>query len=96
MPRAQISWKSIDAEGTRREVYAEHEGDRWLFFTRGGRYDLWQPLPAPSLEDWLELLDGVRRRIPRRWFRPEEEGRLKRLILERYPKAELGNGSSKR
>ena len=40
-------------------------------------------------QDWLELLDAVRRRIDRRRLRPEEEGRVKQSIRERFPEAPL-------
>jgi hypothetical protein len=87
--KAEISWKGRTAEGERREVYAQHVGDRWLFYERAKRYDRWEPLAQPPLEDWLELLDGVRRRIARRLLRPEEEMRLVQSIRERFPGVEL-------
>jgi len=61
----------------------------WRFFAREKRYDPWEALPHPPLEDWLELLDAVRRRIARRLLRPEEESRLKQTIRELYPEADL-------
>jgi hypothetical protein len=87
--KAEISWKCRTAEGERREVYAQHVGDRWFFYEREKRFDQWQLMKAPPLEDWLELLDAVRRRIGRRLVRPEEEGRLIKSILERFPGASL-------
>ena len=87
--KAEISWKTKNEEGERREVYAKHVGNRWLFFQRERRYDQWQTLDAPPLEDWMELLDAVQRRINRRLLRPEEELRLKQAILERFPEAPL-------
>jgi hypothetical protein len=39
----------------------------------------------PPLEDWLALLDSVRRRINRRLLRPEEEDRLLKTIAEQFP-----------
>ena len=59
------------------------------FFVREQRYDMWQPLTDPPLDDWIELLDAVQRRIARRLLRPEEEARLKRTIRERFPEVEL-------
>jgi hypothetical protein len=44
----------------------------------------------PPLEDWLELLDAVQRRINRRLLRPEEEDRVKASIRERFPDAQIG------
>lgn len=87
--KAEISWKVRTAEGERREVYAQHVGKRWLFYARERRYERWEPLDQPPLEDWLELLDSVRRRIARRLLRPEEEKRLVTAILQRFPGAEL-------
>jgi hypothetical protein len=85
--KAEISWKRRTTEGGRREVYARHVGRRWLFFERERRFDVWQPLKHPPLDDWLELLDAVRRRIDRRLLRPEEADRVRKTILEHYPEA---------
>lgn len=89
MAKAEISWNRRTEEGIRRQVYAQHVGDRWKFFVRRQRYDCWEPMADPPLEDWLELLDSVRRRIARRLLRPEEENRLKKTITERYPEANV-------
>jgi len=87
--KAEISWKGRTAEGLKREVYARRVGGEWRFFARAKRYDQWQPLEHPPLEDWLELLDAVRRRIARRLLRPEEEARLKEALREQFPEADL-------
>ena len=89
MPKAEISWRRVTPEGVRLQVYAQHVGSQWLFFTRQRRYDRWEPVTQPPLEDWLELLDSVRRRINRRLLRPEEEGRVKQSIRERFPELSL-------
>lgn len=85
MAKAEISWKRMTEEGERVQVYAQHVGRRWKFFIREKRYDQWQPLEDPPLEDWLALLDSVRRRAARHLQRPEEEGRLRKMISERFP-----------
>jgi len=90
VPKAEISWKRVTEEGLTLQVYAQHVGRDWLFFAREKRYDRWQRIPDPPLEDWLELLDAVQRRIDRRRLRPEEEGRVKQSIRERFPEAQLG------
>ncbi len=89
MAKAEISWRRRTEDGERLDVYAQHVGDQWLFFAREKRYDQWERVPQPPLEDWLELLDAVRRRINRRLLRPEEEGRLVKTIKERFPEAEV-------
>jgi len=87
MPKAEISWKRATEAGVRLQVYAQHVGRDWLFYVREKRYDRWQAVPEPPLEDWLELLDAVQRLINRRRLRPEEEGRVKQSIRERFPEA---------
>jgi hypothetical protein len=87
MPKAEISWKRINEEGVMLQVYAQHVGRDWRFFVRERRYDEWQAVKEPPLDDWLELLDAVRRRINRQLLRPEEEARVKAMIRTRYPDA---------
>lgn len=89
MPKAEISWKGRTEDGTKREVYAQHVGDRWVFHVRCKRFDNWVDLPEPPLEDWLELLDAVQRRIGRRLLKPDEERRVRKAILERFPDADV-------
>jgi hypothetical protein len=85
MAKAEVSWKRVTPEGVKLQVYARHVSRQWRFFVRERRYDQWQQLLDPPLEDWLELLDAVRRRINRRLLRPEEEDRVKQSIRERFP-----------
>jgi hypothetical protein len=85
MAKAEISWRRRTETGERVEVYAQHVGNRWKFFMRDRRFEQWQPVAEPPLEDWLELLDSVQRRISRRLQRPEEADRLKKAIHERFP-----------
>ncbi len=89
MPKAEISWKRTAEDGSKLQVYAQHVGGAWLFFAREKRFDLWRPIPKPPLEDWLELLDAVKRLINRQRLRPEEEARIKKSIRERFPEAEV-------
>jgi hypothetical protein len=89
MPKAEISWKRVTDEGVKLQVYAQHIGRNWKFFKRQRRYDAWQPIPEPPLEDWLELLDAVQRMIPRRRYHPADEKDLKGQILERFPEADI-------
>ena len=93
MPKAEISWKRVAEDGVKLQVYARHVGNEWRFFAREKRYDQWQAVPEPPLEDWLELLDAVHRLINRRRLRPEEEARVRKSIRERFPEAELQKGA---
>jgi hypothetical protein len=89
MAKSDISWKRLSREGEKVEVYAHHLGDQWKFYTRGQRYDRWQAVATPPLEDWLALLDAIRRRIGRGSLRPEELVRVKNAIRTRFPEAEF-------
>jgi len=89
MPKAEISWKRERDDGTSLQVYVQHVGREWRFFAREKRFDQWHAVEEPPLEDWLELLDAVQRRINRRLLRPEEEAGVKKSIRERFPDAEV-------
>lgn len=89
MAKAEISWKGKTEEGLKREVYAQHVGREWKFYVRSRKFDQWQDLENPPLEDWLELLDAVRRRAARMLARPEEADRLRKKIREMFPHAEV-------
>jgi hypothetical protein len=85
MPKAEISWKHTTPEGQTFQCYAQHVGKDWIFYRREKRFDQWAQIPEPPLEDWLSLLDSVQRRINRQLLRPEEEVRLRKIIMERFP-----------
>ena len=87
--KGDIGWKRRDADGARIQVSAKKVGDRWLFRLRDKLYDTWQTYDEPALEDWLELLDNVRRRIARKKVPFDEEARLPATIRERYPEVTL-------
>ena len=89
MAKAEIAWKRQTSEGEIFQVYAHHVGNRWNFYIRQRRYDQWQALENPPLEDWLALLDAVRRRVARRLLRPEEIQRVEKTIRELFPEAEV-------
>jgi hypothetical protein len=87
--KSEVSWKRVTEEGVRLQCFARHVGGEWFFFNRERRYDQWQAIKEPILEDWFELLDGVQRRINRRLLRPEEEKHVKQRIKERFPEVSL-------
>ena len=87
MPKAEISWKRVTDDGVKLQVYAQRVSREWLFFQREKRFDQWQPVPEPPLEDWLELLDAVQRLITRRRYAAgHDEEHLRRRIRERFPR----------
>ena len=87
MPKAEISWKRVTENGVKLQVYARRVSREWLFFQREKRFDRWQAVPEPPLEDWLELLGALQRLITRRRYQPADEERLRRRIRERFPEA---------
>jgi len=89
MPKAEISWKRVTDEGVKLQVNAQRVGGEWIFSQREKRYDQWQPVAEPPLEDWLELLDAVQRLITRRRLQPVHEEHVRRRIRERFPEAEF-------
>ena len=89
MPKAEISWKRVTEDGEKLQVNAQHVGRDWRFFHRGKRFDVWQPVKDPPLEDWLELLDSIQRLITRRRYQPCDEEDVRRMIRERFPEAEV-------
>ena len=74
-------------DGAKLQVNAQRVGGEWLFFHREKRFDQWQPVKEPPLEDWMELLDAVQRLITRRRLQPVHEERVRRRIRERFPEA---------
>ncbi len=88
MSKGTVSWTKRDEDGEKFHVYAHLFGKEWSFYIRQRRYDQWQALDPVPLDDWLELLDGVERRVARRLMPPAEIARVKKLIRENYPEAE--------
>jgi len=89
MPKAEISWKRATDDGQKLQVYAQRVSRDWRFFAREKRFDQWQPVTEPPLEDWLMLLDAVQRMVNRRRLQPDDEERLRRRIRERFPEVKL-------
>jgi hypothetical protein len=85
MPKAEISWKRVTADGQKLQVSAQRVSRDWRFFARAKRFDQWQRVAEPPLEDWLMLLDAVQRMVTRRRLQPDDEERVRRRIRERFP-----------
>lgn len=87
--KGEIGWKRRDEEGQRVKICAEPAGDQWRFYQQYKRFEKWELMEEPPLEDWLELLDAVRRRISRKKIAEGEDIKLIRLIKKHYPEADL-------
>ena len=87
MAKAEISWKRVTDEGAKLQVNAQHVGREWKFYHREKRFDQWQYVPEPPLEDWLELLDAVQRLVVRRRYQPDDEEDIRKKIRDRFPEA---------
>jgi hypothetical protein len=85
MPKGEISWKRLGGDGVKCQIYAHQTGDQWSFYVRHRRFDTWELLAEPPLEDWLKLLDGIERRAARRLIRPEEVERVSKRIQALFP-----------
>jgi hypothetical protein len=80
VPKRDISWTRRNDAGERVEIYVEQSGDRWIFHSRERRPDPWRLVEDPPLEDWLQLLDAVERRIGRQLMKPIEADRIRKII----------------
>ena len=80
MPKRDISWTRRNDVGDRVEIYVEQIGDRWIFHSRERRPEPWQIVDDPPLEDWLQLLDAVERRIGRQLMKTLEADRIRKII----------------
>ncbi len=85
--KGEIGWKRRNEDGEKIRVCARKTGNRWLFRIRAQKFDNWADYNDPDLEDWMELLDSVRRRIQRNLIPEIEEDRLISMIKEHYPEA---------
>lgn len=86
--KAEIGWERRLEDGSKLEIYVHHTGGGFRFYSRPKRFEEWQAVPEPPLEDWLELLDAVRRRVQRRKLMPVDEKRVVACIRERFPEAD--------
>ena len=89
MAKAEISWRRVTEDGVKLQVYAQHVGRDWKFFRREKRFDPWQQIPEPPLEDWLELLDAMQRLVVRRRYQPDDEEDVRQKIRDRFPDADI-------
>ena len=87
--KAEIGWERRLEDGSKLEVYVHHTGGQYRFFARPKRFEQWAAVPEPPIEDWMELLDAVRRRVTRRKMMPKDEEQLLRVIKERFPEVQL-------
>lgn len=78
-----IAWKRLD-EGRKVEIEVERGLDRqWTFYQRWGRNRPRMRFEAP-IEEWLELLDAVKRRVGRGLMKPKDVEALEEEISLRF------------
>jgi hypothetical protein len=87
--KAEFGWTRRLEDGTKLNVSVQRVGNAWRFFHQTRRFERWEPVPEPALEDWLELLDTVERLIARRRFTPQDAQQLRRIIREQFPEIDL-------
>ena len=87
--KAEIGWVRRDDEGEKWQIFARQVGRDWHFFQRQRRFDVWTRVESPPLEDWMELLDAIRRLIVRRRYQPDDEQHLVNMIRDRFPEAKF-------
>lgn len=87
--KGEIGWRRVDEDGNRLRVCAEPSRDKWTFYAQIRRNDRWEVIKKPPLEDWLNLLDAVKRRVSRKLMQPADEKTLVRKIREKFPEAEI-------
>jgi len=83
--KGEIGWKRMTPEREKLNVIARRFGGEWHFFHQPQRFDDWQPVENAPLEDWLELLDAVERRMPRGKLSTQDVEHVRRRIRERFP-----------
>jgi len=83
--KSEIGWTRLIEDGTKVDIVAHRNGSHWEFLIQHHRFEKWEPLEKPLLEDWLKLLAAVERRVTRRMIRAEEPMRVRRRILELFP-----------
>ena len=62
-----VQWDEIDpATGEKRFVCVDRFARKWRFRTRARRRENWATVARPTRAMWVELLDALERRLPRR------------------------------
>lgn len=87
--KSEIGWKRSLEDGSRREHFARKVGGEYQFFKRARRFDQWERVEHPPLEDWLELLDAIERRVVRRLLQPDDLEHIKQRVKESFPEWEM-------
>jgi hypothetical protein len=83
---ADIQWTDLDPDtGLRRWICAEKFARRWEFKVRLKRRENWRRGLPVSKAMWLDLLDALERRLPRREGVMEEDVHDVQEIIKRLP-----------
>ncbi len=87
--KGEIGWRRLDEDGIRVKICAEPSGDKWRFYQQYRRHETWEEIRNAPLEDWVNLLDAVRRRIARKKIPMGEDKKLIQHIRSLYPDADI-------
>jgi hypothetical protein len=90
MLKIEIAWTGEGPDGQKRQIRARSHADDWIFSTRAKRFDEWEVLASPSIEEWRMLLDGLRRRRGRHLAGAKDEARLLARIRRLFPGEPVG------
>ena len=81
--RKQHSWKTVDADGRKREVRATRSGKRWKLQSKLKGEDHWTYYEEPEREDLKELLDVLQRKYRRGRATADDVESVERLLEKR-------------
>ncbi|MBM3877011.1 MAG: NADP-dependent isocitrate dehydrogenase [Verrucomicrobia bacterium] len=83
--KGEVGWTRRTPEGAKLKVIARRFGGDWHFYHQVQRFDDWEPVKDAPIEDWLELLDAVERRMHRRKHSPQDVAHVRRRLIEKFP-----------
>ena len=80
--RNQHVWKTVTAEGEKREVRAEKFGGRWRLQAKLKQEEKWTYYDTPLREDLVQLRDILWRKYQRKHLSWEDIAAVDKLIAE--------------
>lgn len=77
-----LQWTDYDPEtNERRFIRAERFAGKWTFAQRATRRGIWEKIPEPEKQLWIDLLESLERRLARReGIELADVGMVKKMI----------------